>query len=116
MRCVGTDLKFHWVRHDEDGTPPSEAAPIDGSKGGDGGQGQGGAMTTDKARGPGGSSLPAPLTRRASMADRLLQKRKVGYCGGIGVGIGVGVGGDANFGTWLAFSIDPGFLLPLEGR
>ncbi|CAN0226882.1 unnamed protein product, partial [Ectocarpus fasciculatus] len=28
VRCVGTDLKFHWVRHDEDGADPAAAAAV----------------------------------------------------------------------------------------
>lgn len=76
MRCVGTDLKFHWVRHDEDDAPAAEASPIDGSKR------VGEAGAADKSRRAGdGSAAAAALTRRGSMQDRLLQKRKVGADG-----------------------------------
>lgn len=61
---MGTDLKFHWVRHDEDDAPAAEAAPVGGGVGAGGGR--------DGEVKPSGA--PA---RRGTAADKLLQKRKV---------------------------------------
>ena len=63
MRCVGTDLKFHWVRHDEDSEPVA-AAPV--AVDGEGG-----------AAGAAAKSAQEEQLRRASVSDKVMLKRKV---------------------------------------
>lgn len=71
VRCVGTDLKFHWVRHDEDDAPAVEAAHVGNAEGGTSGKGTGtaGAGSDSKGLGPG-------VRRGSSIADKIMQKRK----------------------------------------
>ncbi|CBJ29865.1 ubiquitin protein ligase [Ectocarpus siliculosus] len=79
VRCVGTDLKFHWVRHDEDGADPAAAAAVavDG-EGGAGGAGAGAAAAA--VAGGDASSTPPPqqVQRRSSVSDKVTLKRKLG--------------------------------------
>lgn len=69
MRCVGTDLKFHWVRHDEDDAPAAEAAPVGGTGAGAAGAEAGGGGDAKTGGGP--------VRRGNSITDKIMQKRKV---------------------------------------
>ena len=75
MRCVGTDLKFHWVRHDEDSGAAEEAKAVDGSRHGGGGDGKGSEAADRGGQGSGRGG--SKLVRRASASDRTMLKRKV---------------------------------------
>ena len=79
MRCVGTDLKFHWVRHDEGDAEASasfvgDATSADGRAGGGSGGGAGGG-------GGGEGDAKSAQQRRATISDRTMLKRKVGWGG-----------------------------------
>eukprot|EP00752_Nemacystus_decipiens_P004902 g4461.t1 len=63
VRCVGTDLKFHWVRHDEDASEPAAAAAV--AVDGEGG-----------AAGAAARSAQEEQLRRASVSDKATLKRK----------------------------------------
>lgn len=66
MRCVGTDLKFHWVRHDEDASEPAAAAAV--AVDGEGGAAGAAAKSAQEQQ---------QQLRRASVSDRVMLKRKV---------------------------------------
>ncbi|CAN0122907.1 unnamed protein product [Ascophyllum nodosum] len=74
VRCVGTDLKFHWVRHDEDSGAAEEAKAVDGSRHGGGGDGKGSEAADRGGQGSGRGG--SKLVRRASASDRTMLKRK----------------------------------------
>lgn len=91
MRCVGTDLKFHWVRHDEDDTPTDtspafagEATAIDGG-GGEAGTGRDGGGRGGTGAGSGDDSHSSGQRRRGKAPDRVTLKRKVCEGGGVGL-------------------------------
>lgn len=67
MRCVGTDLKFHWVRHDEDASEPAAAAAVAVD-------GEGGAAGAKSAQ-------EQEQLRRANVSDKVMLKRKVRVLG-----------------------------------
>eukprot|EP00903_Cladosiphon_okamuranus_P008866 g8489.t1 len=64
VRCVGTDLKFHWVRHDEDASEPAAVAAV-GVDGEGGAAGAAAKLDQEKEQ-----------LRRASVSDKVMLKRK----------------------------------------